>query len=316
MTTRGLIAGRRAAAIAARCSVMLGAAWAPPCARNKVAVLVGPAVCEMLINGQSRPLGAATPSVIAMSRPDMPPARRAKPAAAVPFLGLQPRRLLASAVLYVIASAVLYQRFNEGSTIEVVKSHLRSWTRKNCGLLAAQEYVIMSDRILKPWGAVPGAGADGRAWGAGSWSRRHCRHCCVCCVRPLWCSEQAPALPSPTLPVCCSACPGRHDCGGVRGRAVSKPPPPGAAAPRRQTGPAGVGLRGCSGGPRPHRRACAHERARQGGVGRCACGRGTAAACAGRETGASAWLPSAAWSPSASKQWRVDRLVVLLVCGS
>ena len=94
-----------------------------------------------------------------MYTPNMPPAHRVKPAAALPLMGLQPRRLLASAVLYVIAAAVLYQKFSNGGTIEVVSSHLRSWTRKNCGLLAAQEYVIMSDRILKPWGAFPGAGA-------------------------------------------------------------------------------------------------------------------------------------------------------------
>ena len=92
----------------------------------------------------------------------MPPARTAKHAAGVPFLGLQPGRLLASAVMYVIAAAVLYQKFNDGGTLEVVGSHVRSWTRTNCGLLAAQEYVIMSDRILKPWGAVPGAGAAAR----------------------------------------------------------------------------------------------------------------------------------------------------------
>lgn len=99
----------------------------------------------------------------------MPPKSPAKGKAAAkpaeePRLGLMPRRLLASAVMYAIAAAVLYQRLESSGMLRVVRSHLEAaaWNplaAPPCGLLAAKEYVLLADRVVTPRGLVlPGAG--------------------------------------------------------------------------------------------------------------------------------------------------------------
>lgn len=95
----------------------------------------------------------------------MPP--RPKPPAPEPTLGLQRSRVLASLGMYVIAVAVLYQKYNDSGMLGLIASHARArlpWV-SNCGLLPDKEFVLLADRIVRPRSGVgPGAGAVG--WGA------------------------------------------------------------------------------------------------------------------------------------------------------
>lgn len=96
----------------------------------------------------------ASPSV------EMPPRKAEEPS-----LGLQPRRLALSAVLWAIAAAYLYHVVDNGGLLDVLGSHLRAapWNPlvPPCGLLEAKEFVIMSDRVATRGQILPGAGAPG-----------------------------------------------------------------------------------------------------------------------------------------------------------
>lgn len=101
----------------------------------------------------------------------MPPKETPAAAAAKapePELGLQRSRLGASAVMYAIAIAVLYQRFDASGVFGLAASHLRvlSPWEKACGHLDAKEFVLLSSRVLQPRGEpAPGAGEAGGGGG-------------------------------------------------------------------------------------------------------------------------------------------------------
>ena len=78
------------------------------------------------------------------------------------ILGLQSSRLLASLFMYVVTLAVLYYKMEQGGNMAIIGSMLRAALPHRlsppCGLLPAKEFLIVSDRIMKPWGVTPGAG--------------------------------------------------------------------------------------------------------------------------------------------------------------
>lgn len=75
-------------------------------------------------------------------------------------MGIQRSRILLSCAMYVMAVAVLCQKFSDNGMLSLIASHARvkaPWVQP-CGLLGAKEFVLVADRLVLPRGqVVPGA---------------------------------------------------------------------------------------------------------------------------------------------------------------
>ena len=78
-----------------------------------------------------------------------------------PVLGQDPRRSRIAYASQIVVLALLLRHFQAQGHFEVLGTYLRVWNPlvKPCGHLHAKEFVILSDRILRPHGAFPGFGA-------------------------------------------------------------------------------------------------------------------------------------------------------------
>ena len=89
------------------------------------------------------------------ARPTAPPTA---PAAKVPEFGTDPRRVFISAAMQVAVVAFLLHYFLGSAAYYDVKAYLSTRFGEPCGLLPQKEFVLVSDRVVRPFGTYPGYG--------------------------------------------------------------------------------------------------------------------------------------------------------------